>query len=442
LLLLIILGNVLRQPKPVKKSEMITPKRVIIYRIGTAPRVHLQAQIEKSGVIQMNSLTAGVVQTIYHQPGDFVHKGDLLIGLSTNYQGGNIPALNRQLAQKQYQNTNETFPISKDLIAKQRSLANTQNTNASDLRNITNQSISETSSLIALNNDIITTLDQNLATLNSLNVGGTNNATILATKELKSQFQSANNQLNGSLRTSQYNASNTNASAQLADLQRDIALKQLDIQEKALDLNREVSRLQLQITQVNEGIMFPTAPFDAVVQRVFVKVGQAVQPGTSLLILAQPAEADPIVAMTYAPREIAQNVSMLEPSTIHFGAFTYDAFPSFITTDAIQGTLYGIYFPIPDNYSRFTTEKGYIDVEVPIGYYNTSSTMPFIPLDAVYQSQSASYVFVVVKGKAVSRVVVLGPVFGRFVNVQSGLSAGDEVIVTRTVIDGDQVTFH
>jgi multidrug efflux pump subunit AcrA (membrane-fusion protein) len=43
------------------------------------------------------------------------------------------------------------------------------------------------------------------------------------------------------------------------------------------------------------------------------------------------------------------------------------------------------------------------------------------------------------KGVAKSRELTLGPVYGQFVQVETGLGAGDRVIVNRNVIEGDKV---
>jgi HlyD family secretion protein len=435
----IVIGNLMRQPKEAPKAEKKQPKTVQVYRIGGAPKVRLQAQVEKSGVIQITALTGGVVQQIHFEPGQHITKGQTLVSLSSNYQGGNTFSLQRQIAQTQYNNVVESYDTQKDIIKKQREVAEKTNTNTEELRNITSKSIDETKSLISLNNDILSSLDRNLNQYTATNSGGVNDALILSTKQLKSQFQSANNQLNAALRSSEYQANADKPPAQLATLQKDIAIKQLEIQEKLLDLNKEVSRLQLQVARVTEGIMFPSSPFSGTVQRVFVKVGQAVNPGTPLMVLSQDIEEDPIVAIAYAPADIARNVSNIEPSTLYLGNFPYESYASYVTQDAVQGTLYAIYFPIPDSYNQYVTEKGYIQIDVPIGYFDTSAAVPFIPLDAVYQSQDESYVFVVQKGKVVARQVKLGQVYGRFVNVMGGLEKGDEVILDRNVIAGDEV---
>jgi biotin carboxyl carrier protein len=439
LLLLIVAGNFIRRPQQEAAKPKPPVKTVTVYRIGTAPKIRVQAQVEKSGVVTITSLTSGVVQNIGYQPGQQVVKGNTLVSLSTNYQGGNALAVQKQIAYKQYQSASLTYNKQKEIIAKQKELAEATDTNAEKLREITRQSIGETQDLIDLNDDILSTLQKNLDQYNATNSGGMNDQAILQTKQLKSQFQSANNQLRNTLRNNQYQSDENNPPAEIAHLQKDITIKQLELQEKTLALSAEISRLQYQVAKINEDLMFPAAPFNATVQRVLVKQGQAVSPGTPLVILAQTAEDDPIVAIAYVPREIAQKASMYEPSILYMGQVAYDTYPTYITQDAIQGTLYGIYYPIPDNYNSFTTEKGFIYVDVPIGFADTSATIPFVPIDAVYQTQDSSYVYVIQSGKVVVRKVQLGAVFGRFVQIDDGLNAGDAVILDRTVIAGDEV---
>jgi multidrug resistance efflux pump len=436
---LIVAGNFIRRPQQEAAKPKPPVKTVTVYRIGTAPKIRVQAQVEKSGVVTITSLTSGVVQNIGYQPGQQVVKGNTLVSLSTNYQGGNAPTVQKQIAYKQYQSASLTYNKQKEIIAKQKELAEATDTNAEKLREITRQSIGETQDLIDLNDDILSTLQKNLDQYNATNSGGMNDQAILQTKQLKSQFQSANNQLRNTLRNNQYQSDENNPPAEIAHLQKDITIKQLELQDKTLALSAEISRLQYQVAKINEDLMFPAAPFNATVQRVLVKQGQAVSPGTPLVVLAQTAEDDPIVAIAYVPREIAQKASMYEPSILYMGQVAYDTYPTYITQDAIQGTLYGIYYPIPDNYNSFTTEKGFIYVDVPIGFADTSATIPFVPIDAVYQTQDSSYVYVIQNGKVVVRKVQLGAVFGRFVQIDDGLNAGDAVILDRTVIAGDEV---
>jgi len=436
---LIVLSNYLKRTPVTSPEPTAVPKNVQVYTIGSAPRVRFQAQVEKSGVVTITALTGGVVQALHIEPGDEVNKGKTLVSLSSNYQGGNAFSVQRQIAQAQFNNVNETYDAQKDLINKQKDVATKGEESSGELRDISERSLEETRGLLDLNSEILNTLESNLNQYTATNSAGTNDALILQTRSLRSQFLSANIQLNSALRNTEYSVNDDQEPAQIARLQRDIVIKQLEIQVKALDLNKEISRLQVQVTVINEALMFPSAPFTATVERVFVKVGQAVQPGTPLVVLSQPPELDPIVAIAYVSREVAQNLSQLEPSTLYISNFTHDSYPAYVTRDAIQGSLYGIYFDIPDNYYSFVTEQGYLPIDIPIGSVDTSASVPFIPLDSVYQTKDKSYVYVVDKGQAMSKSLKLGEVFGRYVEVTTGLNSGDRIIINRNVTDGDIV---
>jgi multidrug efflux pump subunit AcrA (membrane-fusion protein) len=432
---LIIISDILRRPAPVVKKP-VSAKAVQVYNIGQAPKVTLQGQVEKSGVIQITSLVGGVVQNIYVTEGSQVNRGSWLLSLSSNYQGGNAATLSRQLAEAQNKNIEDSYPLQKELIGKQRDLANSVQDNASQLRDIASQSVDDTNNLISLNNDIISSLDSNI---NNLEASSSANADlILSIKELKSQFLSANLQLNNALRNTQYQADDNKPPAEMARLQKDITLSQLDIQEKALDLGREVSKLQLQLAQVNEATMFPSAPFSATVERIFVRVGQAVGPGTPLFTLS--AKVDPpLTVNVYTTKDITDRISRIEPCIVNIGNKSLSLYPSYVSREAVQGNLYSIIFDLPQEDYPNVTDKGYVSVQVPVGYANTSAVMPYVPLDAIFQTQEDSFVYVVDNDVAKTRHITLGNVYGQFVQLTSGINAGDLIILDRSVVDGEKV---
>lgn len=440
-LLLIVISNILGSAHPQEKKLDTVPKQVQTYTIGSAPKLTVQAQIEKSGVVHITALTSGVVQAINKQVGQKVSKGQTLLRLSSNYQGGNISSLSRQLAESQYKNVTDTYDLNKDIIKKQKEIAQKVDVQSDELRSITDKSVGETNELIDLNNQILSSLDKNIAYLEATNVSGSNDALILSAKQLKSQFLAGNNSAKQAVRMAEFNSSGDKPPADISNLQKDLTLKQLDLQDKMLDLNREVSKIQLQIARVSEGMMFPSAPFSGTIQKVFVKVGQAVNPGTELIILSETVEKDPVIAIAYVSADIARKISKLETSAVHIDdKSSFDSHPSYITQDAIAGSLYGVYFDIPNQYVSAVTEKGFITVDLPIGYFDTGAAVPFIPIDAIYQTKAQSFVFVAENGKARAKSIELGEVFGSFVEITKGLSEKDMVIVNRNVIAGDAIT--
>lgn len=437
LFLIILLGNILSGGQKEQAPQTVV-KPVQVYRIGVAPRVTVQAKIEKSGVVRITALAGGVIETINVIEGDVVGKGTNLVSLVSNYAGGNAPLVQAAIAREQYKNVLDTFQIQKDLIQKQRDLANKTENNAEDLRNISEQSINETRNLLNLDQDIVNTLDQNLTSYEASNSAGQNNALILQTKQLKSQFQAAINGLNQAIRSTEFQSSDTNPPADLARLQKDIALKQLDIQEKTLDLNKEIARLQSVLAEINAEVMHPRSPFPGKIERIYVKVGQAVIPGTPLLLIS--GDGKEINAVALVSENIARNVSKIEESILYFDNIAYNAHPFFISTEATDNQLFSVQYLVPDEFSKVVADGEYISISIPIGYPDTNRTIPYVPLDSIYQSQDQAYLFVVEKNKAISRTIKIGQVFGRFVEIVSGLKSGDQVVLNRNIIDGDSVS--
>ena len=441
LVLLIVVSNIVGAPKVATKKDAAQVKSVQLYSVGSAPRMNVLAKIEKSGVITISAQTPGIVSYINATLGQVVGRGQNVLGLSSNYQGGNTASLSRQLAQTQYQNALDTQQIQKDIIGSQRELAQKADTNADQMRQITYQSITATQDLVNLNSEIVAGIDSSIAYLVSTNVGGANDAMILSTKQLKSQFLAGLSGAKQGLALAQLTSPDGTTAAILSDLGRDTATRSLDLQEKMIALSLEISRIQLSIAQVVEGMMFPVSPFAGTVERIFVHVGEAVNPGTPLVEISGDATTKPTIAVAYVSADIARSVSKLEESTIRINSTTsFTAKPMYVSTQAVSGSLYAVYFAIPAEHASATTNNGYVTVELPIGYMNTSAAVPYIPIDSVYQTKDASYVYVERNGKAESLTLELGNVYGSFVEVKKGLSANDKVIVNRNVIAGDKVT--
>lgn len=432
-LFLAILANSLTAPKIQQISKKEAAKEVEVYRIGKAAKTSVLAKVEKAGVIAIVAQTSGVVSNIYVNEGETVWQGKTLVSLANNYAGENASSISRELAQIQYQNAINTYDQQKDLIGKQREIAQKSHDNSDELRSITDKSLSETRSLIGLNNNILSTIDANLSVLEGTN----NDELILSTKQLKSQFLNGNNLLKGALRMSEYQSASDKPPAQLSDLQKDVALGQLDLQVKALDLSLEAGKLQIALAEVAEKTMFPVSPFGAVVERVFVSPGQSVNPGTPLVKLAGFKQEVNLVAKV--PSTFARRVSNVSESIIHIDGKEFFAKPYFISHEATDGELYTILFTVPKEYYSMLTDGEYIRIELAIGVPDTGKAVPFVPIDSVFQTQDHAFVYVVDKDRAKSKNVVLGEVLGGEVEID-GLSDGDQVILNRNILAGDQIT--
>ncbi|HSX18768.1 MAG TPA: HlyD family efflux transporter periplasmic adaptor subunit, partial [Candidatus Saccharimonadales bacterium] len=251
------------------------------------------------------------------------------------------------------------------------------------------------------------------------------------------QLAAANAQLNSSLRNSQYQASGDNPPAKLSDLQKDIALQQLDLQQKSLELGKDISKLQLSLAQVMAAQMAPAAPFAGTIERINVRVGQSVNPGTTLLTLT--GNKSELTAVAQVPGSIARAVSIVDPADFEIDGKVYQVKPTYISGEATDGSLYSIIFTLDREVADLLADNGFVNIHVPVGVVSDDGST-LVPLDAVHQTQDSTYIFTADVDRATSKTVTLGALQGKFVKVVSGLGANDRVILSRNIVNGDKIS--
>lgn len=435
LFILILIGSFLRKPTPEEAVSKVV-KDVRVYSIGNAPKLHTQAVVEKTGVVKIVALAPGIVQNVNVSEGQNVSQATTLVSLSTNYSGGNAPSVQRELAAATLANVNDTYQAQKEIIQKQKELADKNRENAEELRKITAESLTATRNLLSFNQGIVDTLNTNLSNLENNNTNGANDAAILQTKQLISQFQSGINQLQTQVKNTEYQTDANNPPTQLINITQDITKKQLNVQERALQLSLESAQIQLKLARIQEATMFPSAPFSGVIERIYVVPGQYVNPGAPLVLLHG---AQTLKVVAKVPANIARQASYIEPANIYVNGRVFKETPAYISTEATDGNLYAIIYSLPEEFQNKLTDRTFIEIDIPIGYPDTTSAVPFVPIDAVFQSDQQVYLFVSVNKKARVRAIKLGDVVGEYVQVESGLTSGDHVILDRNVIDGENV---
>jgi multidrug efflux pump subunit AcrA (membrane-fusion protein) len=442
LLILVIVGNRMRKPS-LETSTAVQPiKAVETYQIGSSPKVKLQGKIEKSGVINVMAQSPGIVQKVKVKEGDKVKRGSNLVSLSTNYQGGNVSSVSRQIAQTNVKFLTDNYDAQKDIIGKQREIANTSDTQADKLRDINRQSIDDTKGLISLNEDIVNQLDKQINYLQLINVNGASDSAILQAKQGKAQILAGLNSLKSGLRATEYINNDDKEAASLGNIQKDLTLKQLDLQEKSLDLNKEIAQLNAKLASISESLMFPTSPTNGVVERVFVKPGQMVNPGTPIASIKGDTNETTIIVLVSS--EMARSISKTQASLIHINDHEVELLPRYISQEPTEGTLHSVLYLVPAQEAIELANNNSIAIEIPVGVVQASTVMPFIPIDAVYQTENQAFIHLVtdVQNKKTAHVkeVELGPIYGQYVEIAQGLSSGDQVILDRSVIDGEEIT--
>jgi multidrug efflux pump subunit AcrA (membrane-fusion protein) len=430
LFVFMVLGNVFFSPKPEPQTNLTASKKVNTFKIGKASRMTFQGKVEKTGIIKLVAQMPGIVSSINVSEGQEVSAGTNIISLSTNYQGGNAVSLQRQMAQNQYQNAKDSYDQQGDIIGKQKDMANKNHDNQVLMQQIAQSSITQTQGLSDLNNGIINSLNQ---AIQALPAGSSD---ILALMAQLSQFSSAQNQTNSALQNLQIQTNQ--ASIDSSKEQHDLTVEQLDLQRKMLDMNLDLSKIQYNLALVSEANMFPSTPIAGTVDRVFVKLGDSVNPGMPLANISGSSQHVKIVVNV--PETVAKNISKFEPSTLQIGNSNVEMIKSYVSLDATDGNLYSVIFDLDDSLSSKLTDASFITVNIPIGSANAINENPFVPLDAVIQTQEEAFVYIVGKGNiATGKKVQLGDIQGDYVQVLSGLPKDVQIILNRNVIEGDKV---
>ncbi|MDQ3099124.1 MAG: biotin/lipoyl-binding protein [bacterium] len=438
----IVAGNSMSKPQVETKKEEPVIKEVSTYSIGTSPKMQLQAQVKKTGTVTIYAQSNGIVQQIYKNEGDKVNKGATLLWISTNYSGGTVSSAQREQAQVNYTFNKNNIQAQKDTIALQRDLAVKNRDNTEELRKIGVQSKSESIGVIETNDKSIKSIADTVALLEQ-NTARTpeEESTLIGLRSQQAQLQSAVNQIRQANRQVEYQTDTKNIPNQLADLQRDLTFKQLDVQEKALTLQLEVSRLNYQLAQIGEGLNYPASPYQGVVEQLNVKSGQMVNPGQVLAVIT--ANESSASVETLVSEQVAKKINKTQASIIYINGTAVEIMPTYVSTQPTTGQMYSIKYQVPAENTAQVSDASFIKIEIPIGVPDTSAAIPFIPVDAVFQTQDGAYVYTAEKKDqgydARSKKITLGELSGGFIEVKSGLVANDLVITDRNVLEGDLV---
>ncbi|MFC1626837.1 hypothetical protein ACFL1P_01385 [Patescibacteria group bacterium] len=435
LLLIIATGSFLRSPETVEEDTVVL-KQVETFSPVTNPSVTVQGKVDDTGTVTIVAQTSGIITNINVFAGEQIYAGRNVVTISNNYQGGNAASVQRQIVQKQYDNIVETYDTQVDLITHQKTVAEKLDENTDQLRNIANDSIDETKDLIQQNEEILNELNNSIAFLESSNGDGSNSEDIMGLKQASSQVTAGVLQLRGGLRQAEYQASSENPPAQLADVQREMTVKQLELQEKGLSLQKEITKLQLTAAYIGESIFYPVSPISGTVEKIHITPNTMVNPGAQLVTLKGYTEKAQISA--FLPGALAQFVSMDENSEITIDQNLYTVKPAYVSQVPTQGLLHSISFLLDENISGQVSQGSYVRISIPL-FGNCEDVVCFVPIDAVHQTQSVDTVYILEDGKVVKRTITVGDIIGAFVRVASGIDPTDTVIITRNVVDGDSV---
>ena len=428
LFLLLLVGSVfLKNGQEPEAEPEIVPLEVSITSFGEGPLTEETIGVIKNlNTITLVAQTAGPVNLVKTIEGSSVQKGELLLTQETAYNAGSAPAVQKQIASKNFQLAEESLKNTVDSVSISRSQADKSRENTEELRKISEKSIDETKSLIGLSEKQVEYLEDQIES-------APNEAT---KNQLRGSLSAVLASLNGArsqLRNLEYQTNTDNPPTKLADLSKDMVYKSTELQLKSAEIQKDIAWLSLKSARIMEAATRVSAPFAGTIEKVYVQPGEYVTPGTPVAVLR--GEPKLCLVMTVAGKT-AGRIDDAQTITVKLNAETTLALPiNHVSAAPVAGQLYEVLAIIPAEYEKQIYENQSVSVKLPLYQISQVGGNFFVPLDSVFVTSTRRFVFTAVDNKAVQKTVETGEIIGDTIEIISGLEAGDQVILDRRVID-------
>lgn len=416
-------------------------RMVSVYSGDQNPVFEVLAKVEKSNIVKITSQAGGVVQNIRKTEGQTVAKGEGIVSLSTTYGGSSIQSVQREIAEENYQLTEDTYTDQVNLIDRRREIAEKVDSQADELRNITRNSLSDTKSVLSLNEQLLSDINQTLTFLESQNGDGSQNELIAQTKSSQAQLLSGVANLRTAVATSEYQVADDQEPAEISDRTRDLTQKQLDIEKKALEMQKQVAALNLRLAQIGEETMNPVSPCNGVITNVGVQRYESITPGT---IIAEITCSSGLAKATASiPQALTHLLSKGDTGNAVVDGNEIALPVLYVSKESTNGYSYAVTFSIEENQESLINQ-GFIKIRVEA--QNPFTSRMYIPIDALYQTDEETAVYVAVQDnneyEAQRKSVQVRKIVGSFIEIESGIEMNDLIILDRGITNGQKVTIE
>jgi multidrug efflux pump subunit AcrA (membrane-fusion protein) len=216
----------------------------------------------------------------------------------------------------------------------------------------------------------------------------------------------------------------------------EIARKQYTIQKRNTEANYDITRLQQQQAGITAALHVPTAPFAGVVDHVFVSRGDIVNPGDHIAVVN--ATEQTITLVVHLSAELADVIRVDQPSKVKIGDEWIDVLPRHLSRGPAQDQSFIITYEIDARYRDSVINDAFVDVSIPVETHN-GEQWTLLPLDAVRLMSDGAMIFVANGENAQAISVETGRIVGGMIYVRADIDPEAQIIVDRTVFDGDTI---
>jgi RND family efflux transporter MFP subunit len=427
-----------RKPEPIQNPQ---PRSLSVtgFVYGETPvQEEVVGTINNQNNITLVAQSNGPVSSVLVKEGDKISRGSILIKQESAYNAGNAQFVATQLASKNYELASESLDSTVKQVSLSREQADLSNEDFENYREIIEYSISETKDLISLSEDIANQIKDKLdAELAGLN----NPETVLGLQQQLSPALSVLFQTRQSLRNLEYQVESDGTQEKLVDVQRRLVFEATELQLKSAQISKDIAYLSLKQAQIAQASTRVSSPLAGTVEKVYVRAGQYVTPGTPVAIVK--GEADLWLEILVAGK-VALKIDEQQTAEVKGLPQLENASSSLpiahISSAPVSSSLYQVLIQIPSEYEPHVFQNQSLSVILPLKKSSFSESSHYLPLDALFVTNTDRFVFVAKDGRAVKKSVSTGEIVGGNIEVLSGLASGDLVILDRRVIDQQLVS--
>ena len=212
-----------------------------------------------------------------------------------------------------------------------------------------------------------------------------------------------------------------------------VSLERLKKEREVRRYTLQSSRLNLALALKNDAVFQPKSSLPGTVTSLLVRPGQFVSAGQTLATFS--ANDNTVTLEVSLSPETAW---LLDSEQKAFLPGNQELTLIYLSKEENENGLYSAIFSAPANLTSTLVNNRYIDIQIPLKSKEGGATL--LPLESIYQDTDSAWVMVVKDGKADAQTVTLGTVYGNYIEVVSGISSQDAVILTRGIIQDESVT--
>ncbi|MBP7060603.1 MAG: hypothetical protein KBA91_01320 [Candidatus Moranbacteria bacterium] len=221
----------------------------------------------------------------------------------------------------------------------------------------------------------------------------------------------------------------------LSSREEDIALLALDKERASRKSALIQSTLSLQLSNVSDAAFHPKTFTAGTVQSIRVQRGDFVLAGQILATLLAPKGATTIEA--FLDPDTALLFDTTKEALVRLGNDSLSLLPCYFSQSENENGLFSVLFTLSEASKNKLINGQYLDITLPLRTPDTDTAL--VPIDAIFQDDTAAWILVNQNDTAVAKAVKLGRLYGGFAEILSGIDDHDQVILSRAVLAGDAI---